>query len=28
MLMLCTVGLYVQVQPMWSEWYGILQISD
>ena len=28
MQMLCTVGLYIQVQPMWSVWYGMLQISD
>jgi len=28
MLMLCTAGLHVQVQPMWSEWYGMLQIND
>jgi len=28
MLMLCTAGQHVQVQPVRSVWYGMLQISD
>ena len=27
-MLMCTAGLHVQVQPMWSIWYGMLHISD